>query len=64
MSFENHNTKQIDYEYQKRDLATKYSYAVSRLGVATDPVKKTYWLDQLEKVSRRQQELETEYCSK
>ena len=61
MSFENHNTKQINYEYQKRDLATKYSYAVSRLGVANDPEKKAYWLDQLDNVSRRQQELEAEY---
>ena len=60
MSFENHNTKQIDYEYQKRDLATKYSYAVSRLGTSV-PEKKQYWLDQLNKVSRRQQELEVEY---
>ena len=60
MSFENHNTKQINYEYQKRDLATKYSYAVSRLGTV-EPEQKEFWLEQLEKVSRRQQELEAEY---
>ena len=60
MSFENHNTKQINYEYQKRDLATKYSHAVSRLGT-DEPEKKQFWLNQLEKVSRRQQELEAEY---
>ena len=60
MSFENHNTKQINYEYQKRDLATKYSYAVSRLGTV-GPEQKEFWLEQLEKVSRRQQELEAEY---
>ena len=60
MSFGNHNTKQINYEYQKRDLATKYSYAVSRLGTV-EPEKKQFWLDQLDKVSRRQRELEAEY---
>ena len=60
MSFENHNTKQINYEYQKRDLATKYSYAVSRLGTVGED-KKQFWLDQLEYIDRRTTELEAEY---
>lgn len=60
MSFENHNTKQINYEYQKRDLATKYSYAVSRLGTVGED-KKQFWLDQLEYIDRRTTELEAEF---
>ena len=60
MSFENHNTKQIDYEYRKRDLAEKYSYAVSRLG-SCEPEKKQFWRDMLEQVNRRTQELNEEY---
>ena len=60
MSFENHNTKQINYEYQKRDLATKYSYAISRLGTVGED-KKQFWLDQLEYIDRRTTELEAEY---
>ena len=63
MSFENHNTKQINYEYQKRDLATKYSYAISRLGTVGED-KKQFWRDQLDIVNRRTAELETEYRSK
>ena len=55
-----HNTKQIDYEYRKRDLSEKYSYAVSRLGTVA-PEKKQYWRDMLEQVSQRTQELEAEY---
>ena len=60
MSYTNHNTKEIDYEYRKRDLATKYSYAISRLG-SVDVEKKQYWRDQLASVSQKQQELEREY---
>lgn len=60
MSFENHNTKQIDYEARKRDLSEKYSYAVSRLGTVSED-KKQFWRDQLETVNRRTAELEAEY---
>ena len=60
MSFENHNTKQIDYEYRKRDLSEKYSYAVSRLGTVSED-KKQYWRDQLEDVNRRVAALNAEY---
>ena len=60
MSFENHNTKRIDYDYRKRDLAEKYSYAVSRLGTCA-PEKRAFWLEQLETVNRRTVELNTEY---
>ena len=63
MSFENHNTKQIDYEYRKRDLSEKYSYAVSRLGTVSED-KKQYWRDRLEIVNRRTAELNAEYRSK
>ena len=63
MSFENHNTKQINYEYQKRDLATKYSYAISRLGTVSED-KKQFWRDQLEYIDRRAAVLEAEYSSK
>ena len=60
MSFENHDTKQINYEYQKRDLATKYSYAISRLGTVGED-KKQFWRNQLEYIDRRASELEAEY---
>lgn len=50
MSFENHNTKQIDYDYRKRDLTTKYSYAISRLGTCAAE-EKARWRTALENVN-------------
>lgn len=60
MSYANHDTKRIDYEYRKRDLSEKYSYAVSRLGTVA-PEKKQYWRDILEDVNRRTAALNAEY---
>ena len=60
MSFENHNSNQIDYEYRKRDLATKYSFAISRLGTCAES-KKQRWREELEKISNQQACLNTEY---
>ena len=60
MSYSNHDTKQIDYEYRKRDLSEKYSYAVSRLGTVA-PEKKEYWRNMLEDVNRRTAALNEEY---
>ena len=58
-----HNTKQIDYEYRKRDLSEKYSYAVSRLGTVSED-KKQFWRDQLAYIDHRTAVLEAEYSSK
>lgn len=60
MSYANHDTNQIDYEYRKRDLSEKYSYAVSRLGTVGED-KKQYWREQLEDVNRRMAALNAEY---
>ena len=48
-------TNQIDIDYRKRDLAEKYSYAVSRLGTCA-PEKRNYWREKLEQVSQQQAE--------
>lgn len=61
MSFENHNSAQIDYDYRKRDLATKYSFAISRLGTCKED-EKSRWQAELEKISRSQLELAQEYA--
>lgn len=60
MSSENHNTAQIDYEYRKRDLATKYSFAISRLGTCEED-EKGRWQAALAKISQAQVDLDTEY---
>ena len=60
MSFENHNTQEIDYEYRKRDLATKYSFAISRLGTC-DVSERARWQTELEKISQQQADLSKEY---
>ena len=60
MSYSNHDTNQIDYEYRKRDLSEKYSYAISRLGTVSED-KKQFWRDQLEDVNRRVAALNAEY---
>ena len=60
MSFENHDSTQIDFEYRKRDLATKYSFAISRLGTC-DASEKTRWQTELEKISQQQADLNKEY---
>ncbi len=46
----------INYEYKRRDLQEKYSYAVSRLGTC-EPARRDYWRQQLEKVSQAQADL-------
>ena len=48
--------ERINYEFKKRDLSEKYSYAVSRLGTC-EPEKKEYWRNMLEDVSRRTADL-------
>ena len=55
-----HNIRQIDYEYRKRDLSEKYSYAISRLGTVSED-KKQFWRDKLEDVNRRVLALKEEY---
>lgn len=45
--------ERINYEYRRRDLQEKYSYAVSRLGTC-EPEKKAFWREQLDKVSAAQ----------
>ena len=55
-----HNIRQIDYEYRKRDLSEKYSYAISRLGTVSED-KKQFWRDRLEDVNRRVLALKEEY---
>lgn len=51
---------QIDYEYRKRDLATKYSFAISRLGICA-PADKERWQNELAKISQLQADLNAEY---
>lgn len=60
MSFENHDSVQIDYEYRKRDLASKYSFAISRLGTC-DSDERARWQEELETISRQQADLSKEY---
>ena len=60
MSFENHDSNQIDYDYRKRDLTTKYSFAISRLGTCSEDEKQR-WRDELEKISQQQADLNKEY---
>ena len=48
--------ERTDYEFKKRDLQEKYSYAVSRLGTC-EKDKKEYWLQKLEEVSEAQTKL-------
>lgn len=64
MSYENHNTKQIDYDYRRRDLQGKYSYAISRLGVATSQEEKSGWLNELNRINDSLAELNTEYAQR
>ena len=45
-----------DYEFRKRDLQEKYSYAVSRLGTC-EKDKKEYWRGKLQEVSNAQSQL-------
>ena len=52
-------THQIDYEYRKRDLATKYSFAISRLGTC-DVAERERWQAELEKISQQQADLTKE----
>ena len=60
MSFENHDSTQIDYDYRKRDLATKYSFAISRLGTCSED-ERARWQAELEKISQQQADLSKEY---
>jgi len=60
MSFENHDSNQIDYDYRKRDLATKYSFAISRLGTCNED-EKPRWRDALAKLSQQQLDLNKDY---
>ena len=60
MGFENHNTLQIDYEYRKRDLQTKYSYAISRLGTANESDRQ-HWRDQLTAINEDLAKLNAEF---
>lgn len=60
MSFENHDSNQIDYDYRKRDLATKYSFAISRLGVCSESEKQR-WRDVLTNLSQAQHDLDLEF---
>lgn len=53
-------TNQIDYEYRKRDLATKYSFAISRLGICGED-EKSQWRDTLAKLSQEQFNLDVEF---
>lgn len=62
MSYENHDTKQIDYNYRKRDLQGKYSYAISRLGIATTQEEKTGWINELARINEGIAELSKEYA--
>ena len=48
--------ERTDYEFKKRDLQEKYSYAVSRLGTC-EKEKKDYWRQKLDEVSKAQAEL-------
>lgn len=50
----------INYEFKKRDLTEKYSYAISHLGTCSDD-EKDYWRQQLEQITDAQAKLTEEY---
>lgn len=52
-------SNQIDYDYRKRDLATKYSFAISRLGTCNIE-ERSRWQEELEKISQQQADLNKE----
>ena len=48
--------ERINYEFKKRDLQEKYSYAISKLGTCA-PENKDFWRQKLEEVNKAQSEL-------